>query len=319
MKLTLLATVTALCALTACGDDGATTNADAMIQVADATDCNAPTQQMVDVGEVTLHVGFKGCGAPIVMLHGFPEMAAEWDAARDDLSANYRVITPDQRGYNLSDVPANVADYEMSHLAADIIGLIDATTNEKVILVAHDWGGGVAWFVAHLAPEKIKGLVIMDAPHPDVFADLLINDPAQLQASSYMNFFIGASAEATLSGNNYAAMAGLFAGALSPELEATYKDGWAASGLTGMLNWYRANLDTGPTPKSHWPTGVNITVPTLVMWGLMDTALLPSNLDGLPAYVPDLTVKTFDDADHWLVHRETAGVIAEIRTFAATL
>ncbi len=316
-----LGIVVALIVLGGCGDDGGQASHDAAANTADASlACASLRHDMVDVGEVTLRVGYHGCGTPMVMLHGFPEMSAEWDVARQDLSADFQVITPDQRGYNLSDIPANVSDYEVSKLVADIVGLIDASTTEKVVLVAHDWGGAVAWQVAHTAPEKLRALVIMDAPHPDVFADLLANDDEQRQASSYMNLFIDPSAEQLLSNNDYAFLAGAFEGALSPELEATYKQAWARPGaLTGMLNWYRANLDTGPTPKPAWPTNVTISVPTLVMWGMMDGALLPSNLDGLDSYVSDLTVRTFADADHWLVHREPTAVIAEIRSFVGAL
>jgi pimeloyl-ACP methyl ester carboxylesterase len=304
----------------ACGGGDDAPAADAQPAAIDASACDPTrTESSVDVGAVSLDVAFEGCAEDtIVFLHGFPEIAYGWAEVTGALADEFHTIAPDQRGYNTSDIPAQVTDYELDHLVADIAGLLDATVDEPIVLVAHDWGGPVAWVFTHLYPERVAGLVVLNGPHPDVFGDALANHAGQQQAASYMNFFISDQAEPFFSANDYANLIGIFDGALSADEETAHRAAYGQTGsLTGMLNWYRANIETGPMPKMGWPANVTIAVPTLVMWGMDDTALLPdANLTGLGDYVSDLDVRMIDDADHWVVHRQTATVIDEIRTFA---
>jgi len=264
--------------------------------------CPADTVEFrtIDVGEVSLNVACRGNGPTLVLLHGFPEFWYGWDAVMDQLAAKYRLIVPDQRGYNLSDKPENLADYEIPHLVTDIAGLIDAVSPDPVTVVAHDWGGAVGWALAHQHADKVNKLVILNAPHPDVFARELANNPAQQQASFYVEIVTAPTAEAVLSDNDYAFLALAMGGVVSDEDMVLYKEAWGQPGaLTGMVNWYRANLKDS---QLEVPEPVTVDVPTLVLWGLADTALLPGNIDGLDEYVSDLTLHTFDGVSHWIAH-----------------
>jgi pimeloyl-ACP methyl ester carboxylesterase len=283
--------------------------------------------QLVDVGEVTLEVTAQGCptagssGGPptVVLLHGYPDFAVSWRPVLAALADRYQVVAPDQRGYRGSDAPAELEAYEATALAEDVRGLIDAVSDRPVLLVGHDWGGAVAWLVAHTYPERLAGLIIINAPHPDVFARELAENPDQLSAAGYMNTFLNPLAEDLLSANDYQLMMGIVGASLPADLHDYYRAAYARPGrLTSMLNWYRANVREGPTPAPNWPTDVTVAVPTLVLWGLDDTALLPGNVVGLDAYVPDLQVQELPGVSHWVVHEAPATVIAAIESFAAT-
>jgi pimeloyl-ACP methyl ester carboxylesterase len=309
----------------ACDGGGGGQTSDAGVAVdagsADGAGCvpSGIEETMIDVGEVSLHVARQGCGPVAVVLHGFPEFSFTWDAIGAMLADELTIVAPDQRGYNLSEVPATVADYATPHLVADIAGLIDQVSADPVVLIAHDWGGAVAWLVAHQHPDKLRGLVILNAPHPDVFARELADNPDQKNASQYMNFFINPQAEGILGANDYQGMISVFSGALTVAEESRYRAGYRASGITGMLSWYRANIEPGPTPGPDWPTNVTIDVPTLVVWAMDDTALLPGNLDGLEDYVTQLEIQRVEGSDHWITHRKPDVVADAIRRFAAAL
>lgn len=277
---------------------------------------STPEFANVDVGDVTLNVACQGDGPTVLLLHGFPEFWYGWTDVMNGLAGDHRVVVPDQRGYNLSDKPDGLDAYKIDKLVADMVALID-TLDAPVHLVGHDWGGVVAWGLASLFPDKIESLVIANGPHPNVFAREYTNNPEQKAASSYVSFFISPGAEDALSANNYGALAGAFAGALNDEQLDVYKEAWAQPGaLTATLNWYRANFDAEDGPQ--FAGEYHIDVPTLVLWGEKDTALLIGNIAGLDDYVSDLTIQTYDDATHWIGHDKPAEVAAEIAAFVAT-
>jgi len=283
-------------------------------------DC--PTEQpelrMVDVGEVTLQVACMGSGPTLVMLHGFPEYwYGGWEVARR-LASDFRVLLPDQRGYNLSDKPSGLDPYRLQPLTDDIVGLIGAVSEEPVLLMAHDWGGAIGWQVAAQHGDLLRGLVIANAPHPDVFARELAENPDQQSASSYVLLLTSDNAEKTLSANDFGVLSYMMGDALSDEELLLYKEAWGQPGaLTGMLNWYRANFDGLSLVLGDQPAVVD--VPTRVLWGMQDTALLPGNLVGLENYVADLEVEEFPEASHWLLHERPEEVAASVRAFAAGL
>jgi len=280
------------------------------------SDCptDVAEQQMIDVGAVTLNVSRRGTGATVLFLHGFPEFSYSWDKVMDELSGEFRLIAPDQRGYNLSDKPEDLADYEVTHLVDDIANLIPLIADEKIILVAHDWGGPVGWWVAHHHPDLLKGFVGTNAPHPTIFAQLLTSDPEQQEASEYMDFFRQEGAEELLSANDYAGLVAAFDEALSEEDIPRYKEAWSQPGaLSGGLNWYRANV----IDESWLIDPVTVTVPTVVMWGEEDAALLPQNIDGLEHYVSDLRLATFPEVDHWINHRIPSEIAQVVRDLHA--
>jgi pimeloyl-ACP methyl ester carboxylesterase len=208
----------------------------------------------------------------------------------------------------------------MKYLVEDVRTLAQHLGHQKFVLAGHDWGGVVAWAFALAYPECLEKLVIINAPHPAVFLRELRDNPAQQQASQYMLLFRSPSAEATLSANNYAALVAAL-GVTGDDKDA-YLAAWSQPGaLTGGLNYYRA-ARIGPPQPGDAPSELTaqpliVRVPTLVIWGEKDTALLTGNLDGLDTYVPALTVRRIPDATHWVVREKSPEVNRMIREFLA--
>ncbi|HET7792403.1 MAG TPA: alpha/beta fold hydrolase [Rhizobacter sp.] len=289
--------------------------------------------------DITLHCRASGPkGAPVLLfLHGFPEAAFVWDEMLAHFGQRYRCIAPNLRGYEQSSAPADVQAYRVKHLVADLLALIERETGggQLEALVAHDWGGAVAWTVAALHPQALKRLVIINSPHPATFLRGLQTDPAQQAASAYMNFLCRPDAEAQLSENDFALMwpflAGMGAtdpghpggGWLTEAVKDQYRTVWRA-GLTGALNYYRASPLRPPTaPDSPVmalqfpPEFVTVRVPTHVVWAEADRALPASLLDGLEAYVPRLSLTRVPGATHWIVHERPQLIAQEIEAALA--
>jgi pimeloyl-ACP methyl ester carboxylesterase len=289
----------------------------------------------VTVNGVRLHYVSAGKGPLILFLHGFPEFWYAWKDQLAEFGKDHLAVAPDLRGYNLSDKPTDVDQYRMSALVEDVRGLADHFSREKkFVLVGHDWGGAVAWAFAIAHPEYLEKLVIVNAPHPGIFGRLLASDPQQQTASQYMLMFRRPQAEQTLADSNYTTLvnivlaAGLASGAFTEEDKAAYLKAWSQPGaLTGGLNYYRANrvgppvLVAGEAPPAPTtavppnPSALTVKVPTLVIWGEKDTALLTKNLDGLDQFVPQLTIKRVPDGSHWVIHEKPAEVNGYIRDF----
>lgn len=252
--------------------------------------------------DVELHVAEAGRGAPLLLLHGFPDNGDLWTPLVSALGATHRLWMPDLRGYRHSDKPADPADYAIDHLVADVAALADAMVGRspgRVTLAGHDWGGMLAWAFAARHPERVERLIIFNAPHPSRLAELLRDDPAQREASSYMQRLRAPGAEAVLAADGHARLRALVRHSLptlpDAELDALAA-GWAQPGaLTAMLNWYRANALPGLTRSSG-----RIDAPTLLLWGEQEGSFVPANLDGLDRWVPRLRLRRFADAGHWL-------------------
>ena len=279
--------------------------------------------ETVAANGLKFHVARAGDGPLMLFLHGFPEYWAMWRPLVEHFGARgWCAAAPDLRGYNLSEKPAGVEAYRAKHLMADALALAAHYTKEKFVLVAHDWGGAVAWGVASAHPERVARLVILNSPHPYVFWRELCQNPAQQQASAYMNLFRLAKAERVLAENGYARLLAWF-----PGLEEDYRRGlleaWSRPGaLTGGLNYYRASPlypptadDPGPRKLQLEPGNFRVRVPTLVVWGERDPALLPGCLDGLGEVVPDLKVVRVPEASHWIARERTDLVMREIEAF----
>jgi epoxide hydrolase 4 len=281
------------------------------------------------VNGIKLHYVSAGSGKLILFVHGFPEFWGAWRAQLAEFSKDYQAVALDMRGYNLSDKPAEVKDYRPKQLVADLIGLIKALGHERAIVVAHDWGGAVAWNLAAQHPEVVEKLVIINAPHPVCFMRELAHDKAQQQASEYINMFRTPDAERILSENDYAHLLQLIKGwkagdsTLDANEEAMYKAAWSQPGaLTGGLNYYRASpihppgvAGEGARAMTLDPEPFKVKVPTLVIWGDRDHALLMSVLDGLDEFVADLRIEHIPEATHWVVHEYPDRVNELIRSF----
>jgi pimeloyl-ACP methyl ester carboxylesterase len=265
-----------------------------------------------------LHYASAGAGPLILFVHGFPEFWYEWKGQLDAFSSDHRAVALDMRGYNLSAKPADVKAYRARYLVEDLRLLIDHLGGGPCVMVAHDWGGAVAWTFAAQHPEYLRRLITINAPHAITFARELRDNPAQQRASAYMNLFRSEKAERVLSENNYARLMRMTidawtanGGPATAEDRGAYLAAWSQPGaLTGGLNYYRASPLHPPEPGAAGdavdlqldPARFHVRTPTLVIWGERDEALLPGNLDGLEAYVSDLSVVRVPDASHWIVH-----------------
>ena len=281
-------------------------------------------------------------GRPVLLfLHGFPEAAFVWDEQLAHFAkpenGGYRCVAPNLRGFEWSSAPLDVSDYRPKHLVADIAALIQAEGAPIEALVAHDWGGAVAWNLAASQPELIKKLVIINSPHPGTFLRELQQSPAQQTASAYMNFLIRPDAEKLLAEDDFRRLfeffmpfGGVKGGSLkdkdgpriapdwlTPAVKAQYREVWQR-GLTGPLNYYRASpLRPGPeVAKLVIPRELLvINLPTLVMWGLGDIALPPGLLGGLADFVPQLQLERINGATHWIIHEQPVLVAQHVQRF----
>ena len=280
-----------------------------------------------DVNNIRLHYVTVGNGKLIMFLHGFPEFWYEWKDQLAEFGRDYQTVAPDMRGYNLSSKPADVEQYRVKYLIEDVRALAEHLGHKKFILVAHDWGGGVAWPFAMRHPEYLEKLIIINAVHPVVFMRELRDNPAQQKASQYILVYRTPRAEEILSRNNYALPAsnlledGLKQGYFTEEDKKAYIEAWLQPGaLTGGLNYYRAahlGSFTGESDDSLSadPSWFTVRVPTLVIWGEKDKWLLTGNLKGLGKYVPSLTIKRIPDGSHWVIHEKPELVNSYIREF----
>lgn len=283
-----------------------------------------------DCGGVRLHCAVagqtRGGGERLMLfLHGFPEFWAAWRGPMQYFAERgWLCVAPDLRGYNLSDKPEGIEPYKAKHLVADVLALGEHfSPGRKFVLVAHDWGGAVAWAVAIGQPQRLDRLVMINSPHPYTFWRELRDSPAQRKASEYMNVFRLPKAERVLSENGYARLLSAF-GHLPQAWRDELVEAWSRPGaLTGGLNYYRASPlhpptkdDPGPAKYQFEPKDFQVRVPTLVLWGEQDSALLTGCLDGLEACVPELKLVRVPDASHWIVHEKPGLVCSEIAAFA---
>jgi len=257
---------------------------------------------------------------PILFLHGFPESRRTWRHQIADLARDHQVAAPNQRGYARSSKPRGVPNYRVDKIVTDALALADALGWDRFTLAGHDWGGAVAWAAALKHPDRIARLVIANAPHPQVFRQSLLHDPKQRKASAYIAAFRFPGFISLAEALGPERIWKLFSKTipvrlLSDEDKSAYLDEWSQPGaIRGMLNWYRA-MDS--LPKSGGEDFPPITRPTLVLWGMKDKALLPIQLYGLDAHVPDLTLERLPGAGHFTPWEAPAEVTAAIRRFLA--
>ena len=288
---------------------------------------------------IRLHCVARGAAdAPLMLfVHGFPEFWYCWHAQLDEFGRDYRAVAFDLRGHNLSDKPEGVEAYRIKPLLEDLRQLIEhlraGQEDKSCVLVAHDWGGAIAWTFAALYPRYVNKLVIINEPHTVPFARALAHDPAQQAASAYMNFFRLDKAERVLRENGFERLLKMFNAtasgrcALNGDDIPRYLAAWSQPGaLACALKLYRASPLHPPTADDHGaaalkldPAALTVHVLTLVIWGEADTALGPVLLEGLDELVPDLRIERFPDGSHWVIHEQPRRVNAAIREFVSAV
>jgi len=247
-------------------------------------------------------------GPVVILLHGFPEFWFGWRKQIEPLAkAGFRLIIPDQRGYNLSDKPSGIESYRLEHLAADILGIIELTGQKTVSLVGHDWGGIVAWWVAMHYPNRLRNLSILNAPHPYIMQQTLRQNPRQVLSSLYALFFqIPRLPEAWMRNNNWELLVNSLIKSSRPatfkaeDLEYYRRSWWQEGAMTAMLHWYRANFRYRPI----FPQDLHIHIPTLLIWGARDIALIESMAKDSIDLCKNGRLEVFENATHWVQHEE---------------
>lgn len=263
------------------------------------------------VNSIWLHAATAGPSDGVLMLflHGFPEFSLGWKKQIVFFAEQgFRVVAPDQRGYNLSSKPKGVKAYRIENLTADIVELIRQLSDQKIILVGHDWGGGVAWEVAGRYPELIEKLIILNMPHLKVMHQTLKRNPKQLLRSWYAGFFqIPFLPEWIIRLFNFKILEQSMVrssnkNTFSKQELAQYKASWRNQGtLKAMINWYRAYKYSKPALK-------HISVPTLVLWGKKDKFLLSQMAEKSNSLCEKGTLIMIEDATHWLHHEKAEKV-----------
>jgi pimeloyl-ACP methyl ester carboxylesterase len=270
---------------------------------------------------VRLHVVEHGPadGAPLVLLHGFPEFWYAWRGQLEALAAaGFRVLVPDLRGYNLSDKPRTVRAYALDRLTQDVFGLLDAERIERANVVGHDWGGGLAWWAAMTRPERLRRVAILNAPHPLVFRRWLRRDRCQRRKSWYVFFFqLPWLPELWFRRRGFeiavrSVRAGSRPGPSEKDLDA-YREAWGQPGaVRSMIHWYRAALRHPPASP---PTRDPLRTPLLLLWGERDRFLDASMIEPSVARCADARVERLADVGHWLHRDQPERVSAELIRF----
>lgn len=284
----------------------------------DASLLDAPgvTSDSQTVNGVELHVVTAGDEDDplVVLLHGFPEFWYGWHRAIEPLvDAGYRVLIPDQRGYNRSEKPRGTRPYRISELSKDVVELIRSTGRDTAHVVGHDWGGVVAWDVALRHPAVVDTLTVVNIPHPTVFQETLTSNPRQTLKSWYMFFFqLPRIPEWVQRRGNFQQLVDGFDtardGAFTDRDIARYRAAWNRErGLTGMINWYRAMFRHSEDPPTE-----QVEAPTLVIWGEQDTYLLTEMAPRSLEYCDDGRLERIADGTHWVHHEYPERVTAAL-------
>lgn len=299
------------------------------VETVPGTAACSSVQHRISVNGIELDYLERGEGAPLLMLHGFPDHAASWRPLAEQLGPGIRQIAPDQRGYRGSSRPGAVKDYAIDHLVQDLLDLIDALGIEQVHLCGHDWGGVLAFELAERFPDRIAGLIALNAPPARIFQHLILHDEGQRAASQYITLLRSTSADSVFCEAQADRLIDRFLGdatskglVTSADLE-LYRDAWTRPGVwAAMRAWYRAAPFDVPPPggapapdAGAVPPALAIACPVLVIWGDRDTVFVPSTADVIAEACADARVMRLADAGH-VPHRDAPALCAEhIRAF----
>ena len=275
-------------------------------------------------------------GQPLLLfLHGFPEGAFIWDGLLEQFGSRYRCVAPNLRGYGRSSQPTAISDYRAKYLVEDLAALIALESRDQraACVIAHDWGGAVAWGLANRYPQQLERLLILNSPHPGSFLRELQSNPVQQSASQYMHFLRRPDAPELLAENGWQRMLGFFQNPdgsmpawLTPERQQQYREHWDL-GVHGACMFYAASPLVPPRPGgsadelqdirelSLPDEMLHIPVPARILWGDSDLALQPALLHGLEQWVPRLEIEHLQGCSHWVVHERPEAVQRALAEF----
>lgn len=247
----------------------------------------------------------EGAGAPVVLLHGFPQEPGSFDAVVPLLHrAGLRTLRPTQRGYAETARPARTADYRLTSLVSDVVALLDAARLERAHVVGHDWGGMVAWGLACSQPERVQSLTVLSTPHPAAFLRAMLTSSQALHSSYMLSFQPPGLAERLYGGAEQADRArGLLRsfGAPPEAIEtgvALFAD---RDRLRAMLQWYRAIPLSIPAMARGRGVASACTVPTTYAWSTEDAALGRTAAEQTGAHVSGpYRFEVLPGLTHWL-------------------
>ena len=262
------------------------------------------THGYADSNGVKIHYATMGSGPLVVMIHGFPDYWYTWRAQMAGLADRFQVVAIDQRGYNLSDKPAGVENYDVRLLVGDVLAVMRHLGQQKAIIVGHDWGGVVAWQLAINAPQAVERLIILNLPHPRGLSRELAHNPEQQKNSAYARRFQEDGAEKTLTAD------GLAGWVKDAAAKKKYVEAFGRSDFSAMLNYYKRNYPREPYTEDTSPVK-KLQMPVLMFHGLKDTALLSPALNGTWDWMEkDLTITTVPDAGHF-VQADAAEIVTK--------
>ena len=243
---------------------------------------------------VKIHYATLGKGPLVVMIHGFPDYWYTWRHQMKVLAEDHQVVAIDMRGYNKSDKPKGVEQYDMKLLIGDVLAVVKHFKQEKATIVGHDWGGAVAWGVAMAAPQVCEKLIILNLPHMRGLARELANNPQQQKNSAYARAFQLPGAHLALTAK------GLSRWVKDPKARVKYVEAFNRSDFEAMLNYYKRNYPSKPYEEDKSPI-TKVKMPVLMFHGLDDKALLPEALNDTWKWLEkDLTLVTIPGAGHFV-------------------
>jgi pimeloyl-ACP methyl ester carboxylesterase len=262
-----------------------------------------------DSNGVRIHYATLGRGPLVVMIHGFPDCWYTWRDQMAGLARHYQVAAMDQRGYNLSDKPAAVEQYDMAYLVGDVEAVIHDAGRERAVVVGHDWGGAVAWTVAMLRPDLVERLVILNLPHPRGLLRELRENPTQLANSAYARAFQESDVPFGTSAEQWAGIQ------TDPVVRARYEQALGRSDLAAMYAYYKRNYPRAPYADVAFPI---VQPPVLMIHGLGDQFLLAGALDRTWEWVAQpLTLVTIPGAGHFVQWDASALVTKTLKRWLA--
>lgn len=292
----------------------------------------------VKLNGYTVH--YASCGEPdrplLLFVHGFPESWLAWRGMLQSFGLHYHAVALDTRGINESSGPEEVRGYRAGQMVNDLVALLDHLHHDKCILIGHDWGGAIACAFAIAHPQRLHGLIMINAVHPAVYRRELAENATQQAASAYMNFFIGDGADAEVCAHNHAYLRSMFTESEQSDtppswfddaLQTEYQRAWSQPGsVRAGLSYYRASplhpaIDDDPGAQGvvFDDAALTVSVRTLVIWGERDRFLLTGCLNGLQKYIPDLRIERIAEGSHWVVHEHEPRVTQLVAQFVKTV